>query len=72
MEGGGETLGSFIDAKTVDRVYVFYAPIIIGGREAVTVSGKGSDKIVDALRFKTLSVKKFREDILVIADNPRD
>ena len=72
VEGGGETLGSFIDAKTVDRVYVFYAPIIIGGREAITVSGKGSDKIVDALRFKTLSVKKFREDILVIADNPRD
>ncbi|MBI2335133.1 bifunctional diaminohydroxyphosphoribosylaminopyrimidine deaminase/5-amino-6-(5-phosphoribosylamino)uracil reductase RibD, partial [Candidatus Daviesbacteria bacterium] len=31
VEGGGKTLGSFIDAKVVDKVYAFHAPIIIGG-----------------------------------------
>ena len=45
VEGGGELLGSLFDARLVDKVMFFYAPIIIGGRKAVTaVAGEGVQK----------------------------
>lgn len=34
VEGGGLTLGSFFDAKLIDKVYVFTAPKIFGNRDA--------------------------------------
>jgi diaminohydroxyphosphoribosylaminopyrimidine deaminase/5-amino-6-(5-phosphoribosylamino)uracil reductase len=52
VEGGGELLGSFFDAGLVDRVTLFYAPIVIGGRSAVAaVAGKGAAKIGKAVRL---------------------
>ena len=52
VEGGGELLGSLFDARLVDKVALFYAPIIIGGRDAVTaIKGEGSSKIEDSVRL---------------------
>src|ERR1019366_7047843 len=46
VEGGGELLGALFDKRLVDKVALFYAPIIIGGRDAVTtVGGEGSSKV---------------------------
>jgi diaminohydroxyphosphoribosylaminopyrimidine deaminase/5-amino-6-(5-phosphoribosylamino)uracil reductase len=51
-EGGGEVLGSLFDARLIDRVALFYAPVVIGGRGAVTaVAGEGSSKIKHAVRL---------------------
>ncbi|MBI2334370.1 dihydrofolate reductase family protein, partial [Candidatus Daviesbacteria bacterium] len=66
VEGGGKTLGSFIDAKVVDKVYAFHAPIIIGGEKAVSISGKGSPTIPQALHLKNITYKKFGDNILTI------
>jgi diaminohydroxyphosphoribosylaminopyrimidine deaminase/5-amino-6-(5-phosphoribosylamino)uracil reductase len=42
VEGGGELLGSLFDAQLVDKVALFYAPIVIGGRDAIpAVRGEG-------------------------------
>jgi len=43
VEGGGELLGSFFDARLVGKIALFYAPMVIGGRNAITsVAGEGS------------------------------
>lgn len=65
VEGGGKTLGSFIDAKVVDKVYAFYAPILIGGEKAVSISGKGFPTISQSLHLKNISFKKFSDNFLV-------
>jgi len=67
VEGGGDILGSFIDAKIADTVYVFCAPLLVGGAGAVSIGGKGVQKIARALRFKTVSVKSFGDDVLIVA-----
>src|SRR5579862_4288651 len=52
-EGGGELLGSLFDARLVDKVALFYAPMVIGGRVAVTaVAGEGAATVKTAVRLK--------------------
>lgn len=69
VEGGGEVLGSFIDANIADTAYAFCAPLLVGGAGARSIGGKGVQKIARALRFKTLSVKIFGDDVLIIASS---
>lgn len=53
VEGGGELLGSLFDARLVDRVALFYAPIVIGGRGAVAaVAGEGVARVGNAVRLR--------------------
>jgi diaminohydroxyphosphoribosylaminopyrimidine deaminase/5-amino-6-(5-phosphoribosylamino)uracil reductase len=53
VEGGSELLGSLFDARLVDKVMFFYAPMIIGGRKAVTtVAGEGMTRVKDAIRLQ--------------------
>ena len=66
VEGGGETLGSFVDAEIIDKVYAFHAPLIIGGKEAISIGGKGAATIQDALKLKNISYKKFDDNLLTI------
>jgi diaminohydroxyphosphoribosylaminopyrimidine deaminase/5-amino-6-(5-phosphoribosylamino)uracil reductase len=52
VEGGGELLGSFFDERLVDKVALFYAPIILGGRDAITaVEGNGSSTVKNSVRL---------------------
>lgn len=67
VEGGSETLGSFADAKMVDRVYACFAPIIIGGRDAVSaIKGEGVAKVLEALKLKNVTLKRFDDNFVVI------
>jgi diaminohydroxyphosphoribosylaminopyrimidine deaminase/5-amino-6-(5-phosphoribosylamino)uracil reductase len=69
VEGGGKVLGSFIDEKLVDKVYAFYAPILIGGEKAVSaISGKGSLTIKDALKLEQVNVKHFGNTTLTVGN----
>jgi diaminohydroxyphosphoribosylaminopyrimidine deaminase/5-amino-6-(5-phosphoribosylamino)uracil reductase len=66
VEGGGILFGSLFDGGLVDKVIAFIAPIIIGGREAVTaVAGCGNDRVADSLRLERVSVERFDEDLMV-------
>ena len=68
VEGGGELIAGLVKENLVDRFLVFIAPKIIGGRDAKTaVEGSGIEKIKDALGLKNMSVKRFKEDILIEA-----
>ncbi len=65
VEGGGDTIGRLLDQQCVDTVYAFYAPILVGGKDAVSVGGNGVKKIKDAPRFKMLVVKRFGDNIML-------
>lgn len=67
IEGGGKTLGLFFDAKVVDKVYAFHAPLIIGGEKAVSaVEGEGVQTIKQALHLKNVSYQRFDDNLLTI------
>lgn len=66
VEGGAAILGSLFDARLVDKVYAFIAPIIIGGKDAVpAVGGRGVEHMTDALRLRGVRVQQFGGDVLV-------
>jgi diaminohydroxyphosphoribosylaminopyrimidine deaminase/5-amino-6-(5-phosphoribosylamino)uracil reductase len=55
VEGGGAVLGSFVDAKLVDKVYAFYGPLIIGGATSITsIAGQGAPTISQSLQLTNL------------------
>jgi len=65
IEGGGETAAAFLDANAVDKVSLFIAPILIGGRGAVpAVGGPGVERIVDAWRLERVAITRLGDDIL--------
>ncbi|MCX5668361.1 MAG: bifunctional diaminohydroxyphosphoribosylaminopyrimidine deaminase/5-amino-6-(5-phosphoribosylamino)uracil reductase RibD [Candidatus Omnitrophica bacterium] len=69
VEGGGELIAGLVKENLVDRFLIFIAPKIIGGRDAKTaVEGSGTALIKDALKLKNMSVRRFREDILIEAE----
>lgn len=65
VEGGGETLGNFIDSKIIDKVYAFQAPVIIGGRKAISIGGYGVGTVKEAIHLKNISLKKFDDNLLI-------
>jgi diaminohydroxyphosphoribosylaminopyrimidine deaminase/5-amino-6-(5-phosphoribosylamino)uracil reductase len=66
IEGGSQTLGNFVDNKTVDKIYAFYAPIIIGGQTALgAIGGQGVKKLQESFRLTKLSIKKIGDNFLV-------
>jgi len=69
VEGGGETVFPFFKSKLVNKLYLFVAPKIIGGREAVTpVEGSGFSKMVQAVIPNKWSWNKVGNDLLIEAD----
>ena len=50
----------------VDRLYLYLAPIIIGGDQAPGfVRGSGFGKLEDALKIDEIEIKKIGSDILL-------
>jgi diaminohydroxyphosphoribosylaminopyrimidine deaminase/5-amino-6-(5-phosphoribosylamino)uracil reductase len=67
VEGGGELLGSLFDARLVDRVALFYAPIVIGGRGAVAaVAGEGADSVGKAVRLRDCHWRRVGKDEMLL------
>lgn len=66
VEGGGEINASVLKTGKVNEIMLFIAPVIVGGRNAKTsVEGAGVGFIKDALRLRSLKIKKIRKDILI-------
>jgi len=66
VEGGGETIASFVEEALVDEMFIFVAPKIIGGRCALTsVEGRGTAKIKAAPSFKNFEFEKVGRDLLL-------
>jgi diaminohydroxyphosphoribosylaminopyrimidine deaminase/5-amino-6-(5-phosphoribosylamino)uracil reductase len=66
VEGGGEVIASFLRAGLADRVAFFYAPLLIGGREAPTpLEGEGAAQMADAIKLAHLRCRRLGTDLLV-------
>jgi len=66
VEGGGETAAAFLEAGFVDKVSLFIAPIIIGGRDAIpAVGGGGVERVSEALELKDVETAELGRDLLI-------
>ena len=66
VEGGEKILGSFLDERCIEKVYAFYAPILIGGEGAINaIGGEGVETINRALHLKNITYQKFGDNFLV-------
>ena len=66
IEGGAEINASALQEGVVDKVLLFLAPILIGGKSTPTaVGGEGIDALRQAKRLRDLRIERFDEDILI-------
>ena len=65
LEGGPRLAGAFLDAREIDELRAFVAPVIFGGHAARDpFEGKGVDSVVDALRLPEPTVERVGPDFL--------
>ena len=66
IEGGAEINASALREGIVDKVLVFLAPILIGGKSTSTaVGGEGIETLGQALRLHDVRIERFDGDVLV-------
>jgi len=66
VEGGSEILGSFFDGEHVDRLFWFFAPVILGSTlSKPAVAGEGAARLADAWQLQHVSVQPIGESFLV-------
>jgi diaminohydroxyphosphoribosylaminopyrimidine deaminase/5-amino-6-(5-phosphoribosylamino)uracil reductase len=68
LEGGPRLAGAFLDAREIDEVRIFVAPLLLGGHSARDLlEGEGVPRISDALRALTLDCESLAGDLLISA-----
>jgi len=68
VEGGGEVNASFLLGGFAQRVALFYAPKILGGRDARKgVAGDGAKSLGEALHLREVAWRKLGGDLLLTA-----
>jgi diaminohydroxyphosphoribosylaminopyrimidine deaminase/5-amino-6-(5-phosphoribosylamino)uracil reductase len=66
VEGGGEVHGSFLDRRLADRLALYVAPRILGGRDARPVfSGRGAERVAHALPLGEARFTRVGSDWLI-------
>lgn len=66
IEGGSETLGSALDERIGNRLVLFVAGKILGGRRALPVfGGRGAGRLGEAARVRKVVVRPLGRDFLV-------
>jgi diaminohydroxyphosphoribosylaminopyrimidine deaminase/5-amino-6-(5-phosphoribosylamino)uracil reductase len=66
VEGGSETLASFLEAGLVNKVYAYVAPKLLGGRDAAgPFGGSGIPRLADAVRVTEVETVRLDEDLLI-------
>jgi diaminohydroxyphosphoribosylaminopyrimidine deaminase/5-amino-6-(5-phosphoribosylamino)uracil reductase len=68
VEGGGEVNGSFLLERLAHRIVFFYAPKIIGGRDAIkAVGGRGFESLSDAIQLRDVEWRRLGPDLVLTA-----
>lgn len=63
IEGGGTINASFLENKCIDKVILYFAPKLIGGKNAPTfLEGTGMEKMADAVDLVDTSIIKIGKD----------
>ena len=65
VEGGGEINASFLLGGFAHRIAFFYAPKILGGREArKAVAGDGIGRLEEIIRLREVEWRRLGPDLL--------
>ena len=68
VEGGGEVNASFLLGGLAQRVAFFYAPKILGGRDArKVVAGDGARRLDEIIQLREIEWQRFGPDLLLTA-----
>lgn len=69
VEGGARLHGALLDARLVDRVAVFVAPVLLGDADAIPLArGRTIDAMADGLRLRDIVTTRFGDDVLFEGD----
>ncbi len=64
VEGGSQILGALFDARAVDEVHVFIAPMLCGGGSAPgPIGGSGIERIAQAVGIDDVQVQRVGADL---------
>jgi diaminohydroxyphosphoribosylaminopyrimidine deaminase/5-amino-6-(5-phosphoribosylamino)uracil reductase len=73
IEGGGETAATFLEAGLVDKVVLFVAPKLVGGRDAVPMlGGRGVARMADAVQLCDTTYRRLGEEMVITGYVHRD
>jgi diaminohydroxyphosphoribosylaminopyrimidine deaminase / 5-amino-6-(5-phosphoribosylamino)uracil reductase len=63
IEGGGNIHASFLENKLVDKIVLYFAPKLVGGRNAPTfLEGEGISDMADAIELSDTDIIKIGKD----------
>ncbi|MDF2879322.1 MAG: riboflavin biosynthesis protein RibD [Clostridia bacterium] len=66
LEGGSTLNYSALEARIIDKINIFIAPKLIGGREAKTpIGGVGKMLMKDAVSVKDINIRSFEPDMMI-------
>ena len=67
IEGGANVLGQAFDARLVDEVHFYIAPLLIGGPK-VSVGGRGAGSSAEGARIKNPHYEKIGDDLHIFGE----
>ena len=67
IEGGATTAAWALHQKAVDKILVFYAPLILGGDGRVMIDALGIKRVGQGIRVKKMAARTWGTDTLVSA-----
>ena len=66
LEGGGETIAGAVEARVADKAVFFIAPMIIGGKQALTpVEGEGCENLTQVVNLIDVKYERIGDDIMI-------
>ncbi len=65
LEGGGSLAWGFLEARAIDRVAWFVAPLLLGGSGRTPLAGLGVERMADALRLSGQQSEWIDGDLLI-------
>jgi len=66
VEGGGGMLASFFEARLADRLVLYQAPILIGGKQSVSLwQGAGVARVQQAPRLENIAHQRLGQDQVI-------
>ena len=66
VEGGSETLASFLDQELINKLYAYIAPKLVGGRKAPgPFGGEGVASLASARQLGEIEVVMLEDDVLI-------